>query len=503
MAMGYIKAAHYFGREWPINFWSASFRDAPADFARLRADGFNAVILVVPWGDFQPSLSPIRYNQALFERLRGLARTAGAHGLQVILRLGYCWGSDPSVEAPGFARANRAFTDERVRQAWLDYVGELERQVRDLPMVTLRFFSWEDLSGIHFLAAEAQGPERTRLARALGYTDYVAERGVRADAALPDRQSPDYRHFLAFVDHVLVERFFKPARSRMPALSMEARVDWDPVFGGEEVDWFTHYPTFRLPGAEWTTAYFSVALGAPNDGRTATAAETLSRQQFFLETIQREAGDRRVFIDQYLFYDNTAGYERNTAVAPDELAAFLEGAAAHLQAHTHGYGLWTYQDYETNVIDNPDFTLGERSWRTDGRITPGGDTHEGLARLAVGQALHQTVPAAREHHGPVADQATLRLTLTPSDRATDVAVRIQADAPWRRVRVPPGQATLTLALPAVGRAGYEVSIGALDAPLEIRRVKLFKYTQRGDVYDPSGRPLASAPAIRRLNGRLA
>ena len=46
----YIKAAHYFAHASMGNFWSA-FRqhEVAADFSGIRDDGFNTIILLIPW----------------------------------------------------------------------------------------------------------------------------------------------------------------------------------------------------------------------------------------------------------------------------------------------------------------------------------------------------------------------------------------------------------------------------------------------------------------------
>ena len=48
----YIKAVTYFGNAWPLNYWNSDVSRAPADFSQIKSDGFNAIILAVPWGEF-------------------------------------------------------------------------------------------------------------------------------------------------------------------------------------------------------------------------------------------------------------------------------------------------------------------------------------------------------------------------------------------------------------------------------------------------------------------
>ena len=77
----YVRAAHYFGDGWPVNCWSDTRLDSVAgDFQRLREDGFNAVILVVPWRGFQIEQFPPRYEEHYWKLLRSLMKEASRAG---------------------------------------------------------------------------------------------------------------------------------------------------------------------------------------------------------------------------------------------------------------------------------------------------------------------------------------------------------------------------------------------------------------------------------------
>src|SRR6266705_2589125 len=54
-----IRAVHYWGGGYPKTFWnSMDPGQIDRDFARIRSDGFNAIVLAVSWSEFQPQLTP-------------------------------------------------------------------------------------------------------------------------------------------------------------------------------------------------------------------------------------------------------------------------------------------------------------------------------------------------------------------------------------------------------------------------------------------------------------
>ena len=57
----------------------------------IARDGFNNIILVVPWREFQPGMSPCTYNQYAWDKLDRVMDAAAARGLSVMLRVGYTW----------------------------------------------------------------------------------------------------------------------------------------------------------------------------------------------------------------------------------------------------------------------------------------------------------------------------------------------------------------------------------------------------------------------------
>ena len=59
------------------------------ELQQIAADGFNSIILAVPWREFQPSMEPVRYEEYAFDKLNRVMDAAGRHGLDVMFRVGY------------------------------------------------------------------------------------------------------------------------------------------------------------------------------------------------------------------------------------------------------------------------------------------------------------------------------------------------------------------------------------------------------------------------------
>ena len=66
---GYLKSATYYSDDWVINFWNSESGNMDQELARIAQDGFNNIILVVPWREFQPGMTPCTYNQYAWDKL--------------------------------------------------------------------------------------------------------------------------------------------------------------------------------------------------------------------------------------------------------------------------------------------------------------------------------------------------------------------------------------------------------------------------------------------------
>ena len=88
---GYLKSATYYSDEWVINFWNSESSHMEEELKQIAEDGFNSIILVVPWREFQPSMNPQRYNDYAWEKFDRVMEAAQRQNLKVMLRVGYTW----------------------------------------------------------------------------------------------------------------------------------------------------------------------------------------------------------------------------------------------------------------------------------------------------------------------------------------------------------------------------------------------------------------------------
>ena len=122
----YLKSATYYSDDWVINFWNLESNHMEEELAQIAQDGFNSIILAVPWREFQSDTSTLRYNTYALDKMDRVMEEAGKAGLKVILRVGYTW--DHAGKSSVLERYQKLLYDETVQKAWLDYVDTIYRK---------------------------------------------------------------------------------------------------------------------------------------------------------------------------------------------------------------------------------------------------------------------------------------------------------------------------------------------------------------------------------------
>lgn len=495
-------AAHWFGRHWPKNYLAAFRRDEVAgDFRRLAEDGFDTVVLLVAWGDFQPVPDPCcRWDERAFERLRFLVDEAERAGLKVMLRLGYGWSFHPDFGDVGHQQ-HRLMNEPAVREAWFAFLRRVAGEIDGRGHVVLSFMSWED-QWLHRIEESARAD----------YDAFAATRGLPPGSPLPDKQA-DAALFHGYWDWLVIERLYRPALALFPALSYEARVDREPRFApgpdGQPavVEWLAHEGMYRLPEGQALTVYWAPFWGAQNRGEQLPAARSLELLGVMLDEARTLSGGRDLFVDQFNFVDNTPGHETNAVLRPEETPAFLHAAACVMRArHVLGYGLWTTRDYAESPLHNPAFGYGLEGWtlaRADGGAPeaalvalPSGDFE---VRLAAGDVLAQAIPPTRGRLPRRDDAMPDRICIDArADGPARLDVRAGGPAVQLAFAAGGGEACADIA-PVPGASGLALELRLAAGTLAVRDVLLFDHVQYGGLYDRQGRPASLLGPVQRMN----
>ena len=210
----YLKSVTYFGDAWPINYWGTEDDNMGTNFARIKADGFNSIILVIPWREFQPGDMGDMYNEAAFAKLDQVMKCADDHGLMVTLRIGYCWDYSGDASLPErYAGVVRDGSNDR--KLWLDYCKTIYDRVSDYGNFQGGFITWEDFwDYTSNMDRDLTRALSIRLASRCGYQDYLkahyslAEVGAvygktfqdYSEIWIPERKRPEAKLFFEFYD---------------------------------------------------------------------------------------------------------------------------------------------------------------------------------------------------------------------------------------------------------------------------------------------------------------
>ena len=78
-----IKSAHYFSSAWPKTFWQEFQQsDVAAELSQIKADGFNTIVLTVPWRGFELGFenNQTSSNPLLYQRLEQMLKNISEQG---------------------------------------------------------------------------------------------------------------------------------------------------------------------------------------------------------------------------------------------------------------------------------------------------------------------------------------------------------------------------------------------------------------------------------------
>ena len=502
----YLKSVTYFGDEWPINYWGSEDKDMAANFEKIKADGFNSIILVVPWREFQPNDGTQEFNPVAFERLNRVMSTAEAHGLWVVLRIGYSWDYYGVSELPKrFGGLVNAGSEDRA--LWLRYCQEIYNAASVHPNFHSGFITWEDFwDYVHNMGRDYDRAKMTELAATSGYQGYLSEHygldyvsakygenfGSFSEVYLPKRQMEAAELFYEFYDQML-NGLLAQSQTVFPGLSMEVRADGDPVYRKDgSMYYYSHYQTYPCNGAEYSALMYSVSMGQRNESDRISAAEAIGAMDRNLKALTDLSG-KKYYAEQLLYMDTTEEFSYNTQVYDEEVDDYVRGIAPVLQNSTMGYGLWVYRNYVNNCVYNGQFGLGETGWAfANGSKV---ETVDGtaMAHLAKGPSITQNLTGRMSG-------SKVYVEFYAKPEFTNSVITVSVGNKTQEVKVPkagtyecqfvyPWDQEFTLMLSSNKRAYVD-------------DIRVYTYEQYGRIYDKDGNEQDLADDFRVLNSQL-
>ena len=508
--LDYVKSAHYFADEWPVNFWNAELLNIDDDFKQIQSDGFNSIVLVIPWREFQPDINPIQYNERVFEVLDELFTKASEHDLGVILRVGYTWDFYNDADDDVTQRYYKLMYDQQTKKAWLDYSETIYQFANKYNNFIGGFLCWEDFWKNIYTAKDALNTGNgIKMAMESGYQEYLSTHYDLKDineayketfdgfdkVYVPDEKSPAFKYYYEFYDYFL-NNLLEKTQEVFPNLSMEVRVDADVVYneqGKSEI--YTHEATYMCGNSDFTTTMYGIPMGFENKGEEISGKEALKMTDYILGNINSVTLNKKLYIDQFIFSDNTPKFSYNTRLKKEEIDNYLSGLDDILVNDSWGYGIWTYRDYLSNMLYNPQFGLDDEGWSVDGssNIIEDGNTGRCI-ELSGGTKLSQIVPKLRNHFS---DLDTIYVSLDAVvDEPTKLAISV-------------GNETKEVIIDKSGTYQIEFSDSGIydftistEKQIILDNIRLYSQYQEGYLYKSDNSESDYIEDLRKLNKRI-
>jgi len=511
----FVRGVHFFGSASPLNFWD-TFRvsEIPDYLESFLDDGFDTILLLVPWAQFQPETDPIKYCPVSFERLRAIFQAALERNMNVVLRLGYLWEARGVLDQT-YRRYNEYSIRRDLRLAWKEYLAKLYQFASTQSNFLFAFVSWEDFYWPIFRAGSA-GPadQRRQRARVNGFRDYLRRRftleGLNSiyglalaswnEVEIPRESDYLYELYLPFYENEMLDAISCEAAESFPGVLMEMRVDpeWIRTPHGRK---FYHW-NMNFPGALRKVVYYHANIARSPSHEHSAPEAVLHLRDLLLSYCRMSAlGEDKPFIDQFNFFDDT--YAHWTRISEEGIPEFVEKCFEVLSRYSSGYAIWGYQDWPKDVIYNGTFELGADGWI----LMSGASIFalQGSSAPADGKLLLRQGQSVRQQG------FVLKL---PADQPRVVAVTgCPMEGSEAKLCIELNESVAEMNLKGNKQTEYSVSfkegdpimltITAVEGAATISQIRLYdRYYSQG-FRSHSGTPRPAVEAFRLLNHRLA
>jgi hypothetical protein len=523
-----VIACHFFGDHASYGFWDDQQLDRVPDLLNIiRNDGFNTIILVVPFEPFIEMQPGTRLNSWYWERLRIVLEMAAQARLAVILRLGNSHSTSPDNSAHIVARQLQ-WLNEVPTRLWLEvYFQKVADVVKDADVYVGSFLAWEDFWIIFEHPTSLDAEKRVTIAQQANLAEHAKSWGDAEQLhnllgnepqswpthIIPSPGTPAYVLWMKWFDRFFLEFVGSCARAHIPDVGFEVRSDGHPITINGQTTWAT-FDMLQTSSAR-RYGYWGAFYGATNNGERVSATDALRSLNYYLDVMNGEGKAANLVLEQFNIVDNTLVFSgANARIADDQVTDFLQLAAQVLAKRTAGYGLWTYRNYRENWLSNSAFQRRLDGWRSEGNV-------QIIDTGALSQhwlLMSQESKVEQQIHGILRMQAALQ-SYPPFNiliHARSHPHDVTSEAPTHAAFV------ITVGGIAATPNGYEAGRLRFSIPHEAMSVDkfnfslqhigpsmvtitdlcLFAYEQLGGLYDANHTELPMASLIREFNNAI-
>jgi hypothetical protein len=519
-----VIACHFFGDHSPFGFWDDQQLDRVPELLRVvKKDGFNTIILVVPFEPFVERQPGVGLNLWYWQRLGVILGMAADENLSVILRLGYPHSTSPDNQTYLVDRQMKML-DELSTRSWLAVFFEKAAEVvSKSPAYAGAFMAWEDFWIVFDHPPNLPEEERVKVAAKVGLAGLAAKwandeqlcKMLGTDPAkwptaiVPLPNTPAYVLWMRWFDHFLFHFVGGCAKQFLPDIAFEVRSDGHPITVGGKTVWASFELLRGAPQRRY--GYWGAYYGANNAGELLTAQGAMRGLEYSLDVTNGTGKHANIVLEQFNIVDNTLAFSGTHArIEPNELPNFLTLAAPVIASRTSGYGLWTYRNYCENWLANSAFQRGLDGWDATGTIETlhsGPQTKHSIvmsAKSGIAQLIHGMLRLQAPLSRYPSFNVLLRITGGERNAVTHGTVSVNVGGTNAvAAGSEEGRLRFTVSKEAVTEGIFEFSIrNESTFPLEVSDICFYAYEQLGGLYDANCLELPLARSIRKFNADL-
>ena len=501
----FIRAAHYFSDGWALNMWQIlDTRHIKRELLAVKEDGFNTIILVVPWRGFQTDQLSPAYDSFYEGKLRSVMAAAERLNLSIIVRVGYSHQVFVDSHLSGIRQAQRLLIDTETCEAWLDYLRRLYRICHGYHSFYQGFLSWEEFWHAFANWQLLDEPTRQEMAVSSGFLDYLAAQGINEVNEIPKPDGPLQAEYHGFTNASIRETYNK-ATQAFPGLGMEFRVDKERLPDGDAFYWAKNDDYADIDALRYS--YWAPFMGAKNEGEKLSAAEASHLLEHMLDDVSFGGERPNHVVDQFNFVDETPLFKGvHAEIADEEVADFLRNSVPLFLEKSRGYGIWSYRDYRQNILFNARFLRGLHGWEVSGgRVKT---LRKAGIQFGAGAVLRQYLPppVSGLQHKVGFSSLFLAVALRKKLAGARLEARINAGS-WHELELSNASCELSVEIELnaglVKADGVILEMRNIGRTIDVNAVTLFHWVFRGGFRFEDGTPARHHEALVAFNRALA